>query len=201
MNRACAFITLCLVVASGLAQAHEMRPAYLNLREERPGEYSVLWKTPMRGDARLDLTPQFSDKMAAASEVHTTARSGAAIQQWILHTSVLRGQTVNISGIEGTMTDALVHIEFIDGTTWTTLLTPRAPIAVIPQRNENAETPSARDRAPAPLAQSIAIWGVMCAAAAVARSRRRAVAIGAYAVGLAAGFLLICTIVELFRVA
>jgi uncharacterized membrane protein YgcG len=37
------------------ASAHEMRPAYLELRETPPDEFSVLWKTPMLGNARLAL--------------------------------------------------------------------------------------------------------------------------------------------------
>ena len=37
------------------AFAHEVRPAYLDLREDAPGSFDVLFKTPMRGDARLAL--------------------------------------------------------------------------------------------------------------------------------------------------
>ena len=40
-----------LVAAAGLvtpALAHEVRPAYLELREMPSGELDVLWKTPMR---------------------------------------------------------------------------------------------------------------------------------------------------------
>ena len=36
------------------------RPAYLELREEREGEFGVLWKMPMLGDMRLALNPAFS---------------------------------------------------------------------------------------------------------------------------------------------
>ena len=40
-----------------------MRPAYLDLREEMPGVFSVLLKTPMQGDARLALSALFSGKI------------------------------------------------------------------------------------------------------------------------------------------
>ena len=52
------------------ASAHEVRPAYLELREATPGEFVVLWKTPMRGEMRLALSPAFSgvrDAIAVAS--------------------------------------------------------------------------------------------------------------------------------------
>jgi len=42
------------------AFAHEVRPAYLELHEETGNEFRVLWKTPMRGDMRLSLSPAFS---------------------------------------------------------------------------------------------------------------------------------------------
>jgi len=58
--------------------------------------------------------------------------AGAAVQTWTLRAQALRGQTVRIRGLEGTMTDALVRMEFADGTSWTERLTPQQPIAVIP---------------------------------------------------------------------
>jgi hydrogenase/urease accessory protein HupE len=46
----------------------------------------------------------------------------------------LRGTTLRIGGLAGTMTDALVRIEFADGTSWTQRLTPGQPSASIPAR-------------------------------------------------------------------
>ncbi|MCA3572962.1 MAG: HupE/UreJ family protein, partial [Aestuariivirga sp.] len=37
------------------AAAHELRPAYLELAEGAPGQFSVLWKVPAAGDRRLSL--------------------------------------------------------------------------------------------------------------------------------------------------
>ncbi len=58
--------------------------------------------------------------------------SGAAIENWTLHAPALRGQTLTISSLEATMTDALARIEYIDGTSWTERFTPRKPASVIP---------------------------------------------------------------------
>src|SRR5262245_36937940 len=44
----CAAILMLLLFCSTVF-AHEMRPAYLELRETRRSEFSVLWKTPMLG--------------------------------------------------------------------------------------------------------------------------------------------------------
>jgi hydrogenase/urease accessory protein HupE len=114
------------------ASAHEVRPAYLELREEKADQFSVTWKTPMLGDARLALEPEFSGDVKAVTPMTTRKVAGAAVQTWTLRAQALRGQTVRIRGLEGTMTDALVRMEFVDGTSWTERLTPQQPITVIP---------------------------------------------------------------------
>jgi hydrogenase/urease accessory protein HupE len=115
--------------------AHELRPAYLEVHEENAGEFRVLWKTPMRGEMRLALSPAFSGRTASLTPVTTRHTDNAAVQTWRLQAiEPLRGQSVRIAGLEGTMTDALVRIEFADGTTWTQRLTPGQPAAVIPAR-------------------------------------------------------------------
>ena len=119
---------------SGLCAAHEVRPAYLELRETAAGEFSVLWKTPMLDDARLALDPAFSGEVAQSSAKVSRRVPGAAIQTWAVRTSSLRGQSLRIEGLEGTMTDALVRIEFADGSAWTQRLTPRQPAAAIPAK-------------------------------------------------------------------
>jgi hypothetical protein len=46
--------------------------------------------------------------------------------------SGLRGQTLGVRGLAGTMTDVLVHIAYLDGGSHTLRLTPAAPAAVVP---------------------------------------------------------------------
>ena len=81
------FVALAVLFFPVPAFAHELRPAYLQLQEERPGEFSVFWKTPMLGDARLALEPEFSGDAKAITPVTTRSPLGAAIQQWTLRAS------------------------------------------------------------------------------------------------------------------
>lgn len=124
-------VCLLMLLSAPPIFAHEVRPAYLELHEERPGEFAVLWKVPMQGDMRLALEPRFSGKMEASTSVLRTV-ADAAIESWMLRAPELRGQTLTIDGLEATMTDALVRVEYIDGTSWTGRFTPREPTAVIP---------------------------------------------------------------------
>jgi hydrogenase/urease accessory protein HupE len=117
-----------------VAFAHEVRPAYLELRESQSGEFDVLWKTPMRGDRRLALKPEFSGRTEKLTPVTTRESGGAAVQTWSLRAvEPLRGKSVRIAGLEGTMTDALVRVEFADGSMWVKRLTPAEPAAGIPE--------------------------------------------------------------------
>jgi hydrogenase/urease accessory protein HupE len=138
-----AIVALAAIFFSVAAFAHELRPAYLQLQEEEPGEFSVFWKTPMLGDAKLALEPEFSGDTKAITPVTTRSPVGASIQQWTIRASALRGQTLHILGLESTMTDTLVQMEFADGTAWTQLLTPQQPAAVIPKTSSRLETADA----------------------------------------------------------
>ena len=90
-------IAFAMLIGSASAFADAIRPAYLGLTEEKPGEFSVLWKIPMLGDARLPVEPEFSGDAKAATPVTTRTPPGAAIEQWTLRAPALRGQTLRES--------------------------------------------------------------------------------------------------------
>jgi hydrogenase/urease accessory protein HupE len=124
---------LCMSTLSSFAD--EVRPAYLELREEFPGEFAVLFKTPMRGSARLALDPVLSGHTERITPVATRTSGDAAVQTWKLRArDPLAGRQVRIAGLEGTVSDALVRIEFADGGSWAQRLTPQHPAATIPAR-------------------------------------------------------------------
>ena len=127
-------VALATLLAPLPGRAHEVRPAYLDLREERPGEFSVLWKTPMLGEMRLALDPVFSGRVEALTPVAAQTTGDAAVQTWRVRAENLRGQTLRIDGLETTLTDVLVRFAFTDGSTWVHRLTPRQPASLIPAR-------------------------------------------------------------------
>ena len=118
---------------SEVGSAHEVRPAYLSVQEEAPNEFSVLFKTPMQGDARLALSALFSGKIETVTPIVSHPTGDAMVQTWRMRTlEPLAGQTVLIDGLQSTMTDALVHVAFADGNSWTARLTPSEPSAMVP---------------------------------------------------------------------
>jgi hypothetical protein len=128
-----AFGTALFLWQSATCTAHEVRPAYLEVREDRAGEFAVLFKTPMRGDLRLALSATFSGRAEAVIPMTTRTTGDAAVQTWRFRAlDPLPGQIVGIAGLENTMTDALVRVVFLDGTSWLRRLTPQEPSATIP---------------------------------------------------------------------
>ena len=117
------------------AFAHEVRPAYLQLTEDTPGVFNVLFKTPMIGDMRLSLNVKLSGNLEPTTPIVSRATGSAMVQTWqILATKPLAGQELRIGGLENTMTDALVRIDYADGSSWTERLTPSSPSATVPAK-------------------------------------------------------------------
>jgi len=134
-------LTVALTVLAGLgllggvagsATAHEVRPAYLELRIVGGDTVYVMWKVPARGTMRLSLEAVLPDHC-----VEITARSrqkvgNAWIDRW---TSVcpggLTGSEISIDGLSSTLTDVLVRIERSDGTTQIGRLKPSSPVLLV----------------------------------------------------------------------
>lgn len=122
------------MLAASVAYAHETRPVYFELREQSPGNFEALLKVPEFGGAVLDVSPEFSGGANSATPTITREAEGAIVKTWTLHAPDLRGQTLRMRGLQGTITDALVRIEFADGAEWLKRFTPADPEARILSR-------------------------------------------------------------------
>jgi hypothetical protein len=136
MKRALAILALVAGIASPVV-GHEVRPAYLELRETAAETYDVLWKVPGLGDdLRLGLYVELPAGSVNLSEPRATMANSAFTERWtIKRPGGLSGGAIHIAGLPATMTDVLVRLERLDGTTQVTRLTPSAPsflVAVTP---------------------------------------------------------------------
>lgn len=128
MTRAFLFIALFVMLATG-AFAHEMRPAYLELRQTGAETYDVLWKVPGRGDnLRLGLYVEFPANCKNVTEPRGAMINNALSERWsVQRAGGLTGGSIQIAGLSATMTDVLVRLERLDGSAQVTRLTPSSP--------------------------------------------------------------------------
>jgi hydrogenase/urease accessory protein HupE len=128
MKRALILLILFFAFTSG-AWAHEVRPAYLEIRETAPQTYDVLWKVPGRGEnLRLGLYVEFPADTKDVTEPRASMADNIFAQRWtVKRAGGLAGGTINIAGLRATTTDVLVRVEHLDGATQVTRLTPAAP--------------------------------------------------------------------------
>lgn len=124
MKRSFGAIFWVVVLVSTTAQAHEVRPGYLQLRQIDGPTYDLLWKVPARGDRRLGIYLRLPEN-CRSSESGTRFIGGAYIERARLRCEGgLIGKQVRVDGLDGTRTDVLARIERTDGSTQTARLTP-----------------------------------------------------------------------------
>jgi hydrogenase/urease accessory protein HupE len=131
--RAPSWLFLVLALCAFQAFAHEVRPAYLELRQIGAETYAVLWKVPGRGEGlRLALYPELPAGSENLSAPRSAFHDNALIERWtVRRAGGLSGGTVRIAGLEATVTDALVRIERLDDGVQVVRLTPSSPSFVV----------------------------------------------------------------------
>ena len=111
------------------AQAHEARPAYLEIKETAPGQFSVLWRTPVLAGTRLPLALKLPDGPRELRKPVLQELADSLVERrWIdAGPAGLAGKRIEIVGLQFTITDALLRVEWLDGRTLQTILRPGQP--------------------------------------------------------------------------
>ena len=117
------------------AQAHQFSPGYLEINAQADGTAEIVWKVPLARGRPLDITPVLPASCRALSPPATYALSNAVLERWTVDcgTVGLAGQTIAIDGLEATLTDVLVRLQFADGRTTTKRLRPDETSFVVPE--------------------------------------------------------------------
>jgi len=125
-------ILVIVLAAVSPASAHEVRPAYLELTQTGAETFDVLWKVPARGDRRLGLylrLPETAQVLGEPSGIFVDA--SYVERSSVRHPEALVGETIAIDGLSSTLTDVLVRIHRLDGSTQVGRLLPDSPSLVI----------------------------------------------------------------------
>jgi hydrogenase/urease accessory protein HupE len=111
------------------AQAHEARPAYLELKETAPGQFSVLWRTPVLAGMRLPIVLKLPDTVTNVKEPIEQQLADSIVERhWIrAGPDGLAGARIEFPGLQLTITDVLTRVEMLDSRKWTTIAHPSQP--------------------------------------------------------------------------
>lgn len=133
-----------LIVATffvSAVQAHEVRPAYLEIAQTGPTAYKVIWKLPTMGDVAIHLVPHLSNGWLEKEPDDQYAAAGFLIRTWSVtdaKPAPVDGQTVTIEGLEDTITDVFVRVRLNHGQKLDVIVRPESPSIKIALQNGNA---------------------------------------------------------------
>src|SRR5262245_12691463 len=118
-----------LLAATPAARAHEVRPAYLELKETAPAQFSVLWRTPVLSGMRLPVALKLPDDVRNLHEPSVQELTDSLLERRSIDAgpSGLSGRRIEFPGLQLTITDVLVRVEMLDGRSWTAIVRPSQP--------------------------------------------------------------------------
>jgi hydrogenase/urease accessory protein HupE len=92
------------------ASAHEARPAYLAVTEIAPGQFSILWRTPVLAGMRLPIALKLPTHVKNLKEPVVSELSDSLVERrWIdAGPNGLVGGRIEFAGLQLTITDVLV---------------------------------------------------------------------------------------------
>lgn len=120
------FALLLIALLAPSAVAHEVRPAYLQATETADAEFDVVWKQPVLGDRRLPLEPRFPSSCDLVKRLETEYTGDALVDRITLACDLRSGE-LGIDGLERTLTDVLVSVDYLGDDELTVLLRPESP--------------------------------------------------------------------------
>lgn len=120
---------LVLLAGLPLARAHEARPAYLELKETTPGQFSLIWRTPVLAGTRLPIALKLPEGMRNIEEPSIQELPDSLLERRVIDTGAtgLAGKRIAFPGLQLTITDVLVRVELLDGRTVQTIVRPSQP--------------------------------------------------------------------------
>ncbi|MHC1789629.1 HupE/UreJ family protein [Solidesulfovibrio sp.] len=127
------FLLLWPMVLAGLlwlavptpSAAHETRPAVLDLRETSPGQYDVLWRTPLYEGQRLPFAVHFPEGVRQITAPLLLAWPDWHLESWRLAApGGLAGRRIAFSGHDASTAGVVVRLASLSGSASSAVVTP-----------------------------------------------------------------------------
>lgn len=120
---------LSLVIASSAA-AHEIRPAVLEIERTQADDCTITWRQPVVGNFAVRLTPAISDDWLAGEPANVVIGKTHRVLTWVRHDcslEELERRSVSVTGLDMSITNVLLRIDYGNGTKSHRMLNPGDP--------------------------------------------------------------------------
>ncbi len=132
------FLFVFVIIAKGWS--HEIRPAYLQIVQIDSNTYEVYWKVPRMGDKVPKINPVFPPFFTIEELNRPNQIPGSVIYSYKIYSDKpLQGNILTIEGLNKTLIDVLVTIEYLDGQKATFMLQPDKDSSVIPGKTSTID--------------------------------------------------------------
>lgn len=143
MKRLAGFLLLLLTaLCAAPAAAHEVRPAYLEIKQSSPSAYVVTWKRPTMGDVAIHLAPHMTNGWLDRTPADQYSAAGYIITTWKIddrRPNAVYGQTIRIEGLADTITDVYIRVRLRNGQSQDSIVRPEQPSVRITMENGNTQ--------------------------------------------------------------
>lgn len=133
-----------LFVAAVAARAHELQPAFLELRETAAGRFEALWKMPARQDLAGGARPEFPREWTVVEAAEPGQSGTSRLAHFrVTAPAAIDGATLRVAGPAAALFDVLVRVARLDGRVQLGRITPSEPAFVVearPSRRQVAAT-------------------------------------------------------------
>ena len=126
---ALALLLATLLARMPTAEAHEIRPAYLQIDELGNGRYQLLWRTPVLAGMRLPVVLRLPDGVREGTEPRAQQLPDSLVERYTIDAGSggLAGKRIEFVGLQATVTDVLVRVQLRNGAHSTMLVRPAEP--------------------------------------------------------------------------
>jgi hydrogenase/urease accessory protein HupE len=137
MKKVYIFLLTLILFGNSHAEAHEIRPAYLQIMQVSENSYDVFWKVPSMGDAVPKIQPVFPLEFKMESLKAPNQIPGSVIYYFLISSDQpLQGKEISIQGLNKTLIDVLVTVQYLDGEKATLLLQADKDSGILPGKTK-----------------------------------------------------------------
>jgi hydrogenase/urease accessory protein HupE len=132
-------LLLFLIGCVATARADELRPGYLELTQRSASDWRMVWKAPIKGGLANNATPSLPKFCTVALTRRAVVNGAVVAISDVRCARELAGQSIGLTALDTTFSDALVRIAPLGRPIQAARLTPDAPMAKVALKADRAQ--------------------------------------------------------------